>query len=85
MDHSLRTLIAAAVAVAALVIGPTVTADAARPQPDPTSYVEMARYYKCGEYQKGPHTNGYLYRTWRGYVHTDQLVPTAAPYVTCMK
>jgi hypothetical protein len=82
---SIRKLLAAALTVAALTIGATVPADAARPQPDPTSYVEMARYYKCGEYQRGPHVRGYLYRTWRGYVHTDSLVPTAAPYVTCSK
>jgi hypothetical protein len=85
MNRSLRELLAAALAVAAFTIGAAVPADATRPQPDSTSYVEMARYYKCGEYQKGPHTNGYLYRTWRGYIHTDQLVPTATPYVTCMK
>lgn len=74
-----RKLLATVLAAAALTIGGAIPADAARPQPDPTSYTETARFYKCGEYQRGPHVRGWLVRSRWGYVHvtSEPFFPVA--------
>jgi hypothetical protein len=66
----IRKLAAAIVAVAVVSLGSAPVAEAARPQPDPTSLAAVSFYYRCGDYQHGP-VRGWLVRTRWGYLHTN--------------
>jgi hypothetical protein len=80
----IRKLLAAVLTVAALTIGTTIPADAARPQPDPASFTAVSFFYRCGDYRHGPVVRGWLVRTRWGYAHVT-VEPVRPVVAECLR